>query len=104
MCITYNSEQSERKIGLAIDFSNIFCATLGAETVKGTHVRIVSLGSTSATQLMHADGYRLSVAALRCGEAVQMHCQFVAMHCQFVAMHCQLHCLYFRIRKQKLCQ
>ena len=39
----------------------------------------------------------IAVAALRCGKAVQMHCQFVAMHCQ-------LHCLYFRIRKQKLCQ
>ena len=35
-----------------------------------------------------------SVAALRCGKAVQMYCQFVAMHCQ-------LHCLYFRIRKYK---
>jgi len=33
-----------------------------------------------------------TVAALRCGKAVQMHCQFVVMHCQ-------LHCLYFRIRK-----
>ena len=30
---------------------------------------------------------RLAVAALRCGKAVQMHCQFVAMHCQ-------LHCLF----------
>jgi len=29
-----------------------------------------------------------AVAALRCGKAVQIHCQFVAMHCQ-------LHCLYF---------
>jgi len=31
-----------------------------------------------------------SVAALRCGKAVQMHYQFVAMHYQ-------LHCLYFRM-------
>jgi len=38
-----------------------------------------------------------TVAALRCGKAVQMHCQFVAMHCQ-------LHCLCFRKRKQNLCQ
>ena len=35
------------------------------------------------------------VVALRCGKAVQMHCQFVAMHCQ-------LHCLYFRIRKSRI--
>jgi len=41
--------------------------------------------------------YTASVAALRCGKAVQMHCQFIAMHCR-------LHCLYFRIRKQNLCQ
>jgi len=39
----------------------------------------------------------LPVATLRCGKAVQMHCQFIVMHCQ-------LHCLYFRIRKQSLCQ
>jgi len=35
----------------------------------------------------------LSVAALRCGKAVQMHYQFVAMHCQ-------LHCLYFNKKDQ----
>jgi len=35
---------------------------------------------------------KLTVAALRCGKAVHMHCQFIAMHCQ-------LHCLYVRIRK-----
>ena len=38
-----------------------------------------------------------TVEALRCGKTVQMHCQFIAMHCQ-------LHCLYFRVRKQKLYQ
>jgi len=37
----------------------------------------------------------LSVAALRCGKAVQMHYQFVVMHCL-------LQCLYFRTRKQNI--
>jgi len=43
------------------------------------------------TVVMHFQ--RQAVAALRCGKAVQMHCQFVAVHCQ-------LHCLYFRIRNK----
>jgi len=48
-------------------------------------------GNNSEQNVNYRD--TLPVAAVRCGKAVQMHCQFIAMHCQ-------LHCLYFRIRNK----
>jgi len=76
------------------DKNSVTARRLASDVTEHCIRRYTTLYSLAQKLLNYVNS---SVAALRCGKAVQMHCQFVAMHCQ-------LHCLNFRIRKQNLCQ